>query len=257
MFSIHPHLVRRLTRVSAVAAALLGLSGCQGIVASPSLSQVRIINATPDAPGLDIYGNNNAVAYNLSLGTVTSYVPLSPGIYTIASNTAGTRQILTTSKATLAVSNQYTVLLGNIAASMQQTVLTDQAHAAPSGQISLRFINQSTRNGPVDIYLVPAGQALIPRVTAAAPPPSAILPIVTNFAFGANAGYLNVSSGAYSIVALPAGTLPTSDTVAPYSGPQVTYAVGAVRTIVLIDQQVITTPGVQVITAADYDPPAS
>jgi hypothetical protein len=256
MFSIHPHLVRRLTRVSAIAAALLVLSGCQGIVASPSLSQVRIINATPDTPGLDIYGNNNAVAYNLSLGTVTSYVPLSPGIYTIASNTAGTRQVLTTSKATLAVSNQYTVLLGNIAASMQQTVLTDQAHAAPSGQISLRFINQSTRNGPVDIYLVPAGQALIPRATSARSP-SAILPIVTNFAFGANAGYINVSSGAYSIVALPAGTISTSDTVAPYSGPQVTYAVGAVRTIVLIDQQVITTPGVQVITAADYDPPAS
>src|SRR5580704_12263326 len=71
------------------------LSGCQGIVASPVLSQLRIIDTSPDAPGLDIYQNNAALVYNLGFGTITSYVPLTPGTYTISAKADGTSQVLT------------------------------------------------------------------------------------------------------------------------------------------------------------------
>ncbi len=69
--------------------------------------------------------------------------------------------------------------------------------------------------------------------------------------------YLNVPTGTYSIVMVPTGTIPTSATIATYVGPQVTYTGGSARTIVLIDQQLITTPGLQVITANDYDSPTA
>ena len=240
------YLVRQAARFASVAAIAGALTGCQGIVGNPSLSQVRVIDASPDAPGLDIYQGADALAYNLGFGTITSYIPIVPGTYTISANSAGTKQVLSTSKATFGISSQYTVLIGNSAASLQQLILKDQSQPAPSGQIALRFIDQATRISAVDVYLVPAGQKL-----------TAVTPVVTGLVFNINTGYLNIPTGTYTLVMVPTGTVPTSETVATYTGAQVTYSGGAARTIILIDQQLITTPGLQVITADDFDSPTA
>jgi hypothetical protein len=247
MFAKPLHLDRP-TAGLAVALAVLGmlvLTGCQAIVSTEPQAQVRVIHATPDAPGLDIYQGPNALAFNLGFGTVTSYIPLTPGTYTINADTAGSKQTLSTAKTTFAASTQYTVLLGNSITNPQQLTLTDQSQAAPSGQIAFRFINQATRTSAVDIYLVPAGQKL-----------AAVTPIVTNVAFGTNTGYLNVPTGVYSLIMVPSGIAPVSSS-ATYTGPQVTYSAGAARTLILIDQQLATTPGLRVIIAEDFDPPGS
>ncbi|NYF88211.1 DUF4397 domain-containing protein [Tunturiibacter empetritectus] len=245
MFNI-TSLVRPITRVVGAAALLLALTGCGAIISSTPVPQLRVVTASPDAPRLDIYQGPNALAHNLGFGTVTSYIPLSPGNETIAANTAGTRQVLSASKANFATSGQYTVLIGSTAASLQQLTLTDQSQPAPAGQIALRFLNQATHSGPIDIYLVPAGQRLV-----------AVAPTVANTLFGANTGYLNLPAGAYSLVAMPAGTIPPTPSLAIYSGPQVTYPSGAARTIILIDPQQPSAPGLQVITASDFDPAAN
>jgi Domain of unknown function (DUF4397) len=246
MFFKHRHFVSRPARIAPVAALLGILSGCQAFVSGPPLSQVRVITASSDAPALDIYQGDNALTFNLGSGTITSYIPIAPGTYTINAETAGSRQILSTAKATFTPSTQYTVLIGNSSASLQQLTLTDQSQPAPSGQISLRFIDQATRISAVDIYLVPAGQKL-----------TSVTPIVAGVIFGANTGYLNIPTGTYSLVMLPAGAIPSNTAAATYTGAQVTYAAGAARTIILIDQQLVTTPGLHVITADDFDPPTN
>ncbi len=240
------HLVRRAGRFAAFASIAAALSGCQGIVNSPTMSQVRIINASPDAPGLDIYQNSTAIAYNLGFGTITSYVPIDPGIYTTTATAAGTKQVLSSSKTTFVTASQYTVLIGNVAASLQQLTLKDQSQPAPSGQVALRFIDQATRIAAVDIYLIPSGSKL-----------TDVTPLYTDLSFGINTGYLNIPVGTYSIVMVPTGTIPTSTTIATYTGPQVTYSSGSASTIILIDQQLVTTPGLQVITAPDFVSPTA
>lgn len=237
---------RNAVSLAAAAACAIALSGCQGIVASQSGSQVRIIDASPDAPGLDIYQNNAALAYNLGFGTITSYVPIDPGTYTTTSTVAGTKQVLSSSKGTFVTATQYTVLIGNSAASLQQLTLKDQSQPAPSGQISLRFIDQATRISPLDIYLVPAGKKL-----------TDVTPVVTNINFNVNTGYLNIPTGTYTLVMVPTGTIPASDTIATYTGAQITYTGGSASTIILIDQQLVTTPGLQVIVAPDYISPTA
>jgi hypothetical protein len=243
MFLEIHHIVRRAAFLVGVPVGLGILSGCQAVVTSAPQSQVRIIDASPDAPGLDIYEGPNALAYNLGFGTLTSYIAIAPSNYTIAANTVGTRQTLSSSKATFAASAQYTVLIGNAASSLQQLVLTDQSQPAPDGQISLRFIDQATRIGALDVYLVPAGQKL-----------TSVNPVLTGVVFGANTGYLNVPAGTYTLVMVLTGSSLTSTTVTAYAGAQVIYAPGAARTIILVDQQHVTTPGLQVITADDFDP---
>jgi hypothetical protein len=244
--SLFDRLLRKGLSLATAGAMAVALTGCQGIVSSQSGSQVRIIDASPDAPGLDIYQNSSAIAYNLGFGTVTSYVPIDPGTYTTTATQAGTKQVLTTSKATFVTGAQYTVLIGNASASLQQLILKDQSQAAPSGQIALRFIDQATRISAQDIYLVPAGQKL-----------TAVTPIYTNITFSINTGYLNIPTGTYTVVMVPTGTIPASDTVATYTGAQVTYTGGSATTIVLIDQQIVTTPGLQVITVPDYVSPTA
>lgn len=243
--------LRRSLLLKTLGCAVLGtvtilLSGCQGIVNSPTASQVRIIDASPDAPGLDIYQNNVAIAYNLGFGTLTSYVPIDPGTYTTTAAAAGTKQVLSSNKASFMTGSQYTILIGNVAASLQQLTLKDQAQPAPSGQIALRFIDQATRIGGLDAYFVPAGKKL-----------TDVTPIATDINFNVNTGYLNIPSGTYTLVLLPAGTVPTSTTVATYTGPQVTYTQGSATTIILIDQQLVTTPGLQVLSAPDYVSPTA
>lgn len=242
MFFNPPHLVRFV----AVAAILATLTGCQAIVSNPSVAQVRIVNASPDAPGIDIYQGNDGVAYNLGFGAVTSYVPLTPGTSTISANTAGTRQILSLARPAFAPATQYTILIGNTAASLQQLTLKDQNQPAPAGKFALRVIDQTTRTGPVDIYLVPTGRPL-----------TSMIPTLTSVHFGDNTGYQDVPAGIYTLVVLPAGTTPTSTTLPSYTGARINYSSTSARTVILIDQPLRTTPGLQIITADDYDSPTA
>jgi hypothetical protein len=144
------------------------------------------------------------------------------------------------------VSSQYTILISNVAASLQETILKDQSSSAPGGDVAFRFLDEGTAVGAVDIYLVPSGSAI-----------TAVAPILSNITFGSNSGYLNVPAGAYKVVVFPTGTVPTATTVAAYTGAVVTYNSGSARTIVLLDQKLLSTPSVQVLTADDYDSPSA
>jgi hypothetical protein len=236
-------------RFAALAILTATLAGCQGIAGIQPTSQVRVIAVSPDAPALDMYQSatpihqNSAALYNVGFGTVSSYIPVAPGPYTHAAYTAGTQQQLAAVRGSFLSGGQYTIITGNVASSLQMTVLKDQSTPAPAGDIAIRFLDQTTRAGAVDLYLLSPGAA-----------PSGVAPIVTAATFGTNTGYINAPAGTYSILAYPTGTVPTSATLPEYTGSQVTYPSGSARTIILIDQP---PSGLQSITAADFDPAAS
>jgi hypothetical protein len=235
---------RKAASLAVLASGLGVLSGCQGLIGNASSSQVRIIDVSPDAPNLDIYQSHEALAYSLGFGTITSYVPVTPGTYNIAANSTGTAQVVSAASETFLPSTQYTVLIGNT--DPQQLALKDQNQPAPSGQIALRFIGEAPRTGAVDIYLVPHGKTLADAT-----------PIVAGVTLGTNTGYLKAPTGTYTMVMLPTGTIPSGTTAATYAGTQVAYADGSARTIILIDQRQVSGYHLQVITADDYDPPSA
>ena len=237
---------KRAIGLAALSTFALTLPGCQSITGNPFVAEIRIIDASPDAPGIDVYQGSNILAYNLGLGTITTYVATSPGTYGIIADTAGTKQQLVAASGTLMNAGQYTVLIGNYLNSLQEIILKDQSTPAPTGQMNVRFIDQATRTGALDLYMVPAGATL-----------ATVKPALTNITFNVNSGYLTIPAGAYTLVALPTGTIPTASTTTAYTGPSVSYASGSARTFVLVDQQIITTPGIQVVTGDDYDSPSA
>jgi hypothetical protein len=240
--------------------APVALTGCQSIeLTANNAAQLRVIDAAPDAGGIDSYQNSGALAYNLAFGMVTTYVPMQPGPYTLSAVKSGTRQTLVNSNVTLAAGHQYTEIVGNVIGGLQQTLYVDQTQPAPAGEIAVRLLDQATRAGAVDVYLVSGSGRL--AFTA---------PAATNLNFGSNSGYLTVPAGTYAIVVAPAGTSPTSSAETLLSGAQVSYASGAVRTVVLIDslaavanlassrpfaepQSGLITPAVASIIAVDSD----
>jgi hypothetical protein len=229
--------------------AAVGLSGCQGITMNSA--QLRVVDASPDSGVIDSYQNSSALAYNLGFGTMTSYIPMSPGVYNLAAEKAGTRQILASSTETLAANKQYTEIIGAGLANMQQTLFLDESAPAAADRIAVRVINETTRAGAVDIYLVPMASTVSKVMSTS--------PLAVNLGVGANSGYIDLPEGTYAIDVVPTGTLLASSTVTLLSGAQVDYASGAVRTVVLIDQQAPIAqhaepaPGVQAIVAADAD----
>lgn len=237
---------RRTLAALACTGLLLTLPGCAMVSGSQSLSQVRIIDASPDAGGLDVYQGNGILASNLGLGTYTSYVQLMPGTYSIQVDTKDTRQQLVAAGGTFAANAKYTVLIGNFSNSLSETILKDQVTAAPAGQVALRVLDQATRAGAVDIYLVASGSTI-----------AAAKPILTGVTFGQNTGYFNEPAGNYTLVAVPAGTVPTTASGTSYAGPVVSYGASTAKTILLLDYQLASTPGLQAEVLDDYTSAAS
>jgi hypothetical protein len=233
-------------RVMALLLGVAALSGCQSL--SVNSAQLRIIHASPDAGLIDAYQNNTGLAYNLGFGTVTTYAAMQPGTYTLSAEKAGTRQVLLSSNANLQPGKQYTEIIGDIAAGLQQTILQDQNQAAPAGEISIRLVQQAGRAGNVDVYLVPKGG----RMLAGAP-------IAVNLGFNAVSAYIHVPAGTYALSVVPTGTVLAVSTTTLMSGAQVAYESGSVRTVVILDQETLgaqraaLTPGVQAIVATDVD----
>lgn len=53
-------------------------------ISTPKLnSYIRLFNASPDSPALDIYANDTLIAKNLSYKQLTQYIPAPSGSYTI------------------------------------------------------------------------------------------------------------------------------------------------------------------------------
>lgn len=234
---------KRALRIAALGLLLSTLPGCQSItINAANQAQLRIVDASPDSPGLDFYQNQSVLAYNIGFGTASSYVPLAPGQYTVQADQAGTRTVLAQTGGTLIAGRQYTAIVGNVVASMQAGIIQDQAQPAPSGQVSVRILDWATRAGAVDVYLVPNSGTL-----------QTTNPVATNVTFTGNTGYINVPAGTYAVAVVPAGTVPVSTTVTLLSDSQRNYPTGSVRTVVLIDQQIVTVPGVKAIVLDDYD----
>lgn len=238
----------RLTLAAcALAGSLLTLTGCQSITVNAShLAQLRVVDASVDSGALDIYSNGVGLAYNVGFGTASSYIAAQPAGYTVAADRTGTRTTLVSAGATLYPGRQYTAIIGNSLANLQEVIIQDQSTPAPSNQISVRILNWATKVGNVDVYLVPSNSTLTGTNVFAA-----------NVSVTGNSGYINVPANTYAIAVVPAGTAPSSTTATLFSSSQQYYATGTVHTVVLIDQQVTTTPAVNAIILDDFDPPTT
>ena len=245
--NVSPHpLAFRIWAAGVLCVAALGMSGCQSITAdSAESAQVRFVDMSVDAPALDLYLNGNGAAYNLSFGTVTSYVAVSPGEYHINANRGATSQALVNTRAALGGTRQYTAVVSSALGSLQETVYPDANAPAPTGMEAVRVLQAAESAGPVDVYLVPStGSGTASSL------------LVRDLSYTGSGPYVDVPAAtSYTVAVVPAGATLAAANGGMLNGVSVNGASGAVRTIVLGETQQRGGKGLYGLVLNDFDTP--
>jgi len=240
--------VLTLPALAAVAAICLAgsllLSGCQTVSGSSAVSQLRIIDASYNAPSLNFYVEGTVLAGNLGQGSITMYAPLKPTNDAVVKVTATTNTTaLATSNTSLLAGTSQSALISDLSANFQVTVLKDQATPAPSGHSEFRMLNQAPKTGPVDVYFL-AGTSNTVFATAS--------PVIIGLAVGATSGYVTIPSSTLYMVIAPTGTTLMDNVTTIYTSAALPLVGGEVRTVLIVDPLLVTEP-VQVYVADDVD----
>jgi hypothetical protein len=227
-----------LARIAALAVAGLPLLGCQSVQnASSSETQVRVIDASYNAPAVDVDIATTPIAINVGPATFTNYAFLPPENATAYVYPTGTTKAGTSVAGQFLINEQHSIFITDSGSGYTATILTDQPAAAPAGYFSIRFLQQALKAGAVDIYLVPDGSTLAdskPLYSAAAPQ--------------AVEDYANIPAGTYTIVVTPAGVITT-----PSTSAAIQFTAGQVRTALIMDAQLTKNPPVTVTIGNDVN----
>lgn len=227
-----------LIGAAAVATLTLGAVTWGGSASAQSANdaRVRVVHASPDAPGVDVYANDNKVLTNVEFPAASDYLTVPAGTYNFKVYATGADPVMDEpvidADATLAAGKDYTVAAVGLVADIQPAVFEDNNAAPSSGKAHVRVIHASPDAPAVDIA-VADGPVL-----------------VESLEFPDAAGPLPVDAGTYDLEVRAAGT----ETVAlPLDG--VSLTAGKIYTVIavgLLEGE----PALDVLTIAD-DPRAA
>lgn len=117
-------------------------------------SYARILHASPNAPGVDIYLNDKLLVSNLTYKDFTEYYPLDPGLYNIKVYPAGQRQNpVINSDVRVPPSGIYTVAAINKLENIALYPILEPQTPIPSGMVYARFAHLSPNAPSVDVKL--------------------------------------------------------------------------------------------------------
>lgn len=225
-------------------AASLLLAGCQTVTGYSAVSLVRAIDASYNAPAINVFVEGTQLAANLGQGSITTYGGFAPSRDAVVKVTGTSNTTtLVTSNATLVANQSQSVLVTDFNAGFAATVLEDQSTPAPAGHSEFRVLNQAPSTGAVDVYFLPGTSA---EIFATAKP------VITGLAVGATSGYVTIPSSTLFMVIAPAGTTLTVTATNIYSSGALALVGGEVRTVLIVDPVLVTQP-VQVYIANDVN----
>jgi len=230
-------LLRRVAGGIAATSVVWPLCACQSVSQSQTTSLVRVVDASYNAPAVDVYAAQTEIAQNVSAGTITHYAILGPGPVTISVDAAGTKRPLATLSATLQAAGQHSVYLTDAGSGFHAKLLTDKAESSPLGDFSVRFLQAAQTTGEVDVYYLAPGEPL-----------SNATPVVKGLGPGQDSGYVNVPDGTYALVLTRVGS-----TTSVFMGSSATYAGGEVRTVLIEDEPGVHAEPVRVVVGDDQN----
>lgn len=232
-----------IASVASLGVSLL-LAGCQSVSGFKAVSLVRVIDASYNAPAINVYVEGGLVAANIGQGSITTYGGFGPSNNAAVKVTAASNTVaLVNSNATLLPNKSQSILVTDINAQYQVVVLEDQSTPAPSGHSDFRILNQAPSTGAIDVYFLSGTSATV-YATAK--------PVITALAVGATSGYVAIPSSTLYMVIAPAGTVLSTTSTTIYSSAALPLVGGEVRTVLIVDPLLVTQP-VQVYIAHDVN----
>jgi len=227
----------RLPVFGLLSLALLVLNGCTNVEGSKQVTLVRVIDASYNAQALDAYFASTPIAVNFIGPSIGNYAFLPPSQATVEIVPTGKHNALAQVSGLFSVNQQHTVYITDQNSGFQAELLNDQTTPAPAGSVVIRFLQQAVSTGAVDVYFVPDGTKIADAK-----------PVLSDVAAGTITAYINIPAGTYDVVVAATGT-----TAGAYTSAATLFTAGQVRTMLIVDQQLLNTPAVNVLTANDVN----
>lgn len=153
------------------------------------MSYLRILHASPDAPAVDVYANNNLLARNLTYRNFTDYLQVAPGTYNVQVFPAGTRQNpVIDANLDIPANSIFTVAAVGRLADISLLPIRTPKVTVPAGKVNVRFAHLSPDAPKVDVTL-PNGTVLF-----------------SNVGFQEVTDYIAINPGTYTLQVRLAGT---------------------------------------------------
>ncbi len=176
--------------VRLVALCLLALfsAGC-GSSSSNNTVNLRIVQASPDAPPSKILIDGTSVASNAVYGNNTGYQSVKVGSRHIQLiPVSGSSAIFDQSISVSSTADQ-TLLLTGSASAIKPVLLNDGGTTSTTGDGDVRVINVSLGITAADVFIIPAGTGI-----------AGVKPIAPNVGFDGNTGYQLTAIGNYEVI---------------------------------------------------------
>lgn len=186
--------------------------------------RVRVVHASPDAPGVDVYVDSAKVLENLPYLEYSEYLPVPAGSHEIRVNVTGTQTTVFQATPSIQAGRDYTAIAVGYAAktpALDVVLLTDDNAEPGRGRIKIRAVHAAPGAPAVDIYVTTPFETLDGKT-----------PVLTNVPFKAASGYLEVPPQMYQARVAVAGT----KTVAIDSRRLPTWP-GMVRTLIAVESK--------------------
>lgn len=119
----------------------------------PSNSLVKVVHASPDAPGVDLLVDNTVAGTNLTFPNNTGYLTVSSGTKNIKVNVTGTMTTVIEANIDFMQDKNYSVFAVNSVANIEPLLIEDDLTAPAQGKAHVRFIHLSPDAPAVDITL--------------------------------------------------------------------------------------------------------
>jgi hypothetical protein len=219
------------------ACALLPVCGCQSLETPQQSSLLRVMDASANAPASNLLVNGVEEFANVSSPSISNYAPVNTGSSTLTVQTAGTTTGGIASPLDAEAGQEYSLLMLDQGTSYVTSIVADQSVAAPSTEVSLRFITNTPVAGALDIYMVPSG-GTIAKAT----------PVESHLVSGTVSAYVNLIAGDYDLIVTGAGS-----TVAKFTDTGLTFSSGQVRTLLLADQRYTKPAAVELVIGNDLN----
>ena len=120
---------------------------------TPSNSLVKVVHASPDAPGVDLLVDNAVAGTNLTFPNNTGYLTVPSGTRNVKVNVTGTMTTVIEANVPFMQDRNYSVFAVNSVSNIEPLLIEDDLTAPAQGKAHVRFIHLSPDAPAVDITL--------------------------------------------------------------------------------------------------------
>ena len=152
-----------------LAVLVAALAACGGGALPTNQGELRLVNATSEFAGLDLFADNNAVVSGVASLASSGYAGVDAKSHTLDVRATGTSTALVTTSTAIGKKELQAVVAYTNAGTLADTVLGEEEGDPSNGNAKLRIFNTATAStDAVDVYLVSTACASL-ATSAAAP----------------------------------------------------------------------------------------